>query len=89
MPEPEAELDREVWLSETELESDAGLELDEEPARAMEPDAPWAMEPDAPWATEPSQSQNQSGAVEVRIAEMAATVASVRRRIVSDRTIGG
>ena len=37
VPGPEAELDQEVWLSETELEADAGLELDEEPARATEP----------------------------------------------------
>ena len=76
VPEPGAELDREVWLSETELESDAGLELDEEPARAMEPDAPWAMEPEP----EPEPEMEPVG---VRIAEMAAAVASVESLAIS------
>ena len=39
-------------------------------------DAPWAMEPDAPWATEP-EPEPELEPVEARIAEMAATVASV------------
>jgi hypothetical protein len=67
-PEPGAEPDQEVWLLETELEPEEEFELDEEPAWALESDASRVAEPELEPELEP---------VEARIAEMAATVASV------------